>query len=448
MKKKQVQNQAQDGRSMVEMLGVLAIIAILSIGGIVGYKLAMNYYQANQIAHEMNMMRTDAQIKIAQGAEKLTLGSPYDDKKINFNDYGTDFDCVYMENENATPDPAFCTGANAYYIEMQNIPEGVCKPLANLIDNMDNEIAFYINEKSVDGEGEEKGACNEEFNTLRVIFGADSDSEAIKCNGEGDPDCPAELPVCLNHVCVECEKDEDCLAKGTENPICNTTEGKCKPCPDGQQWKKSAKGCVPYECRTNEDCKNGEYCYLGTGLGGENGCELEFSDEPGPFFSGQCHSVESDSTDEIIISNEQTQTKTKYFGSQIRMNWWSACRFCAAKTHVSDSPCDSSIVSEPDFIADYSVLQCADLIDIAAQETGYCHATSIGNTNNVNSNISPVVVQLKTLSGFSSNDAWLRNDYTGCRVANVRISNGLVHHTARGNSAFHGVAFCKGEEVR
>ena len=75
---KQLENQSQSGRSMIEMLGVLAIIAILSIGGIIMFRYAMNYYQANQIAHEMNIMRTDAQIKIAQGTEKLILGEPYD----------------------------------------------------------------------------------------------------------------------------------------------------------------------------------------------------------------------------------------------------------------------------------------------------------------------------------------------------------------------------------
>ena len=31
----------QSGRSMVEMLGVLAIIGVLSIGGIAGYRAAM-----------------------------------------------------------------------------------------------------------------------------------------------------------------------------------------------------------------------------------------------------------------------------------------------------------------------------------------------------------------------------------------------------------------------
>jgi len=39
----------QKGRSMVEMLGVLAIIGVLSVGGIAGYTVAMNRYRANQI---------------------------------------------------------------------------------------------------------------------------------------------------------------------------------------------------------------------------------------------------------------------------------------------------------------------------------------------------------------------------------------------------------------
>ncbi len=39
----------ETGRSMVEMLGVLAIIGVLSIGGIAGYVSAMNRYRANEV---------------------------------------------------------------------------------------------------------------------------------------------------------------------------------------------------------------------------------------------------------------------------------------------------------------------------------------------------------------------------------------------------------------
>ena len=48
--KKHVQ---QKGRSMVEMLGVLAIIAVLSIGGIKGYSLAMSKYNLNKTLEQV-----------------------------------------------------------------------------------------------------------------------------------------------------------------------------------------------------------------------------------------------------------------------------------------------------------------------------------------------------------------------------------------------------------
>ena len=46
--------KSQSGRSMVEMLGVLAIIGVLSIGGIAGYTLSMRKHRANQIVDVMH----------------------------------------------------------------------------------------------------------------------------------------------------------------------------------------------------------------------------------------------------------------------------------------------------------------------------------------------------------------------------------------------------------
>ncbi len=48
----------ETGRSMVEMLGVLAIIGVLSIGGIAGYTTAMNRYRANEIVDMANKYAT------------------------------------------------------------------------------------------------------------------------------------------------------------------------------------------------------------------------------------------------------------------------------------------------------------------------------------------------------------------------------------------------------
>ena len=44
----------QFGRSMIEILGVLAIIAVLSIGGLLGYRRAVNNHQANTILDDVN----------------------------------------------------------------------------------------------------------------------------------------------------------------------------------------------------------------------------------------------------------------------------------------------------------------------------------------------------------------------------------------------------------
>ena len=47
------------GRSMVEMLGTLAIIGVLSIGGIAGYSYGMDKYRANTIMNDVNLRAID-----------------------------------------------------------------------------------------------------------------------------------------------------------------------------------------------------------------------------------------------------------------------------------------------------------------------------------------------------------------------------------------------------
>ena len=60
-KKAQVET-VQSGRSMIEMLGVLAIVGVLSVGGIAGYSKAMMKFKINktaeQVAHIATNMRT------------------------------------------------------------------------------------------------------------------------------------------------------------------------------------------------------------------------------------------------------------------------------------------------------------------------------------------------------------------------------------------------------
>ena len=41
--------KTEEGRSMVEMLGVLAVVGVLSVGSIAGYTYAMNKYYTNEL---------------------------------------------------------------------------------------------------------------------------------------------------------------------------------------------------------------------------------------------------------------------------------------------------------------------------------------------------------------------------------------------------------------
>ena len=68
--------KSQSGRSMVEMLGVLAIIGVLSIGGIAGYTMAMSRYKANEVLNAAQMLSVVAQTGVNKtGAVTETLES-------------------------------------------------------------------------------------------------------------------------------------------------------------------------------------------------------------------------------------------------------------------------------------------------------------------------------------------------------------------------------------
>lgn len=48
----------QQGRSMIEMLGVLAVVGMLSVGGIAGYAKAMEKYRTNELVSQLTQIST------------------------------------------------------------------------------------------------------------------------------------------------------------------------------------------------------------------------------------------------------------------------------------------------------------------------------------------------------------------------------------------------------
>ena len=61
--------KSQSGRSMVEMLGVLAIIGVLSVGGIAGYRQAMLQKNLNDIAQGVSLALIEAKRDLEQTDE-------------------------------------------------------------------------------------------------------------------------------------------------------------------------------------------------------------------------------------------------------------------------------------------------------------------------------------------------------------------------------------------
>ena len=48
----------ESGRSMIEMLGVLAIVGVLSVGGISGYSKAMAKQKLNRTSYQISQILT------------------------------------------------------------------------------------------------------------------------------------------------------------------------------------------------------------------------------------------------------------------------------------------------------------------------------------------------------------------------------------------------------
>jgi hypothetical protein len=52
----------ETGRSMIEMLGVLAVMGVLSVGGIFGYTVAMSRHKANEIMQIVSVGTQEIQL--------------------------------------------------------------------------------------------------------------------------------------------------------------------------------------------------------------------------------------------------------------------------------------------------------------------------------------------------------------------------------------------------
>ena len=67
---KMCRTNAQSGRSMIEMLGVLAIIGVLSVGGIAGYSKAMTKYRINKTIDQFTQISQNVRMLYGKQRQK------------------------------------------------------------------------------------------------------------------------------------------------------------------------------------------------------------------------------------------------------------------------------------------------------------------------------------------------------------------------------------------
>ncbi len=127
----------QYGRSMVEILGVLAIIGVLSVGGISGYSKAMYKYKVNKFSDQMTHII--ANIQASFGVQGTTDGLNNENiKKMGlvpsemYKNKDSDYPEHFWGGQIYFGSPFFGSGDkpitsdNIFRISMNKIPKDVC----------------------------------------------------------------------------------------------------------------------------------------------------------------------------------------------------------------------------------------------------------------------------------------------------------------------------------
>jgi len=117
---------AQSGRSMIEMLGVLAIIGVLSVGGIAGYSKAMMKYRINKTIEQITLIAGNVRAFFAPQRSYEGLNSNVAKKAKLVPDEmwdGNDIKNVFGQNVYLS---TAHTGKQAFSIALSGLPREAC----------------------------------------------------------------------------------------------------------------------------------------------------------------------------------------------------------------------------------------------------------------------------------------------------------------------------------
>lgn len=354
---------SNDGRSFVEMLGVLAIAGMLSIGSFFGIRLALAKHQANLITGDVMLQ---AQFVLSQN--NLTEG---------------DFLTPDFQTESGKS-LSSAIYADGFDVRVPDVNKSVCErllkmqkdPVLDILINNDPQITtcpdigqlFFLFALPTNESDACTPACNScetcrdgecvvdpKIQLCRTQTGEEGycmDGTCLRCpNQSTDLLCgPCERKHTDSNGCPECIPLQDgdaCLTLGGSPGTCQgsvctcaateyTFDDKCYPCPDhavcdgidficDENYKINSTndGCEELDgstCASQADCNSqpGYYCELSSYAPGASYCEPEITG------TGTCKKADGSV---IIARNGQ-----KFFVSHSDyLFYWSAKNFCQSK---------------------------------------------------------------------------------------------------------------------
>ena len=383
------------GRSMVEMLGTLAIVGVLSIAGIAGYRYAMDKYRANETIDELNkrafVYATQVLNNEIRSGETLSNGEFGDKTAL---DYDIEAKKSYYPDE--------------FEVTLSNYPSEVCR---DILKNYTIPYQIIVSGKVYDPRSDNYSICGEDGEgapeTL-FVYTADLNQEKEEdqeiIGTDGDRVCTPGEEFASYGQCYPCDSSgiyyisgqyeyESCRACGRRMVV----ENQCVPgCMAGEVYHAGEEKCLKPECVTSSDCGSGKYCKL-------DPSQNDYSCTEAPTY-GTC---ESTSGTPVTVAGVG-----RYQKSGSPMTWWSAQNYCEA--------IGGRMATVADFGCGY---------DYVGTETGwYCNTdTSTAYDKN---KWSDNFKAFRTAFG-TSGASWTSDLYNACRAYYVTLDDGHVGNIDR-----------------
>ncbi|MBR5130598.1 MAG: hypothetical protein IKV03_05180 [Alphaproteobacteria bacterium] len=293
----------EQGRSMVEIIGILVIVGVLSIGGIVGYNYGMDKYRSNQAINNISLRGVDI-IARTQNGEDITED---------------DLNSIWQNEETIYPTSFFYEEEyDRFGIQITGVPSSVCRLIGNgIAEHIETRIMVEAEKHELQDHIEECNFSND--NTMFFFF------EPRKC-----------IPGChMNEICIDgdcrgaqCTKKEDCNQgyTGTACSVCSL--GKCSAVIEAE----------------------GQECIFSDGTVGQcnQGTCIEKPDEGCTYDTNPCdegfYCTASNTSDKVAFQNNETGicieprfdkypitingVREIWYLSENPLSWWDATAAC------------------------------------------------------------------------------------------------------------------------